>query len=542
MASPNWNEEARIPLGTNRENIYELAPTDFDNYRIEGLKHASKWPVAVTGLLLPYEPIRGVVEGENDHPLVKLILKLTERKYRFKNMDEFYEWLGLPLYNSPQETGKFHIPRPDDLPHEIKRMGIGVLNTDRGKALTFSCFACHSQNLFGKTIVGLTNKNSRTNQLFHLAKKTVPFIPNYLFQSLTDATDLERKQFHRTKKNLSFVASKLPLVLGLDTSLAQVGLSLSMREKNAYATRSVRSRRRPRPNRLNHFAADSKPAVWWNVKHKTRWLSDGSLVSGNPILTNFLWNEIGRGVDLKELEKWLQENREIVKELTAAVFATRPPRWHEIFPERKIDLLSAKRGQKIFRQSCQKCHGRYRKAWELPGSAELSLTDKTETIAISYHEQTPIKDVGTDSSRYQGMRYFARDLNRLAISKWMKARIVPTNGYVPPPLEGIWARYPYLHNNSIPSLCALMSAPKNRPKVFYQGPSKNKKTDYDFDCIGYPVGNHVPHSWRTEEQKFDTRRQGLSNKGHYKMFLDEDGKEKFNSRDKRDLIEFLKTL
>ena len=156
----------------------------------------------------------------------------------------------------------------------------------------------------------------------------------------------------RTKQNLKAVGVKQPQVLGLDTSLAQVALSLAKREQNAYATKSRRAQRRPRRNALSKKIADSKPAVWWNLKYKTRWLSDGSIVSGNPIHTNFLWNEIGRGADLKELEKWMEENEKTIQELTVAAFATEAPRWTDFFDVKTIDLEKAKREESHFKKLC----------------------------------------------------------------------------------------------------------------------------------------------------------------------------------------------
>ena len=46
------------------------------------------------------------------------------------------------------------------------------------------------------------------------------------------------------------------------------------------------------------------------------------MVAGNPILTNLLWNEIGRGTDLKELLSWVAKNKNKVDELTTAVFSS----------------------------------------------------------------------------------------------------------------------------------------------------------------------------------------------------------------------------
>ena len=44
-----------------------------------------------------------------------------------------------------------------------------------------------------------------------------------------------------------------------------------------------------------------------------------------------------------------------------------------------------------------------------------------------------------------------------------------THGYANQPLDGIWARAPYLHNGSVPTLRDLLNAPSERPKAFYRG-------------------------------------------------------------------------
>jgi hypothetical protein len=124
----------------------------------------------------------------------------------------------------------------------------------------------------------------------------------------------------------------------------------------------------------------------------------------------------------------------------------------------------------------------------------------------------------------------------------MQTDIVPQDGYAPPPLVGIWSRYPYFHNNSIPNLCALLTVAKDRPVRFYQGPSDNIDTDFDKNCIGYPLGQETPASWVQTEALVDTKRPGLSNIGHEKMLLKEDGTERFGPEDKKALMEFLKTL
>src|SRR6185312_8620849 len=148
-------------------------------------------------------------------------------------------------------------------------------------------------------------------------------IDPWLFQKTTGATDAEVELLSEMKQNIRRVGVKEPLVLGLDTSLAQVALSLDHRNADAEATPSHWYEFFPRDDKfLSHHPADSKPAVWWNLKYKDRWLSDGSVISGNPIFTNIIWNEIGRGADLTTLESWLADNGKIIQELVTAVFSS----------------------------------------------------------------------------------------------------------------------------------------------------------------------------------------------------------------------------
>ncbi len=78
-----------------------------------------------------------------------------------------------------------------------------------------------------------------------------------------------------------------------------------------------------------------------------------------------------------------------------------------------------------------------------------------------------------------------------------------TGGYLAPPLDGIWARAPYLHNGSVPTLRALLT--KNRPATFYRGNAAYDQLDGGF------VSNAVVTPGAAI---FDTTKSGNSNKGH----------------------------
>ncbi|MGZ3749270.1 MAG: c-type cytochrome [Pseudobdellovibrionaceae bacterium] len=534
---PDWSENSTSPVG---ENPYQLDRTLFPLFRDAGKIHAQIYPVAVTGMLPPYEPIRHLIEDSSTNPLREFLNSLVRGASGYHSMDDVLTHLGLHEYPQASDQGIYSVPYPQGIRPQYK-MGFGFIESSQGKGFSFSCAACHSANLFGKTVLGMTNRFPRANEFFMEAKNGSQFIQADLFKAYAHATEGETQMIRQLKESMKSVAVKKPLTLGLDTSLAQVSLSLNYRNQDAYASFSDFYAANPRPDILDFSPADSKPSVWWNLKYKNRWLSDGSVVSGNPILTNFLWNEIGRGGDLVKLESWLQQNEKILQEITTAVFSSEAPRFTDFFPAEKIDLEKAKAGEEVFNKTCSGCHGHYDKAWNLPNGDQLPLVEKLKTTAVRYPHQTQVKNVGTDPYRYRGMQSLEK-LNALAISKKNGILIRAQQGYVPPPLVGIWARWPYLHNNSIPSLCALLSPQKDRPLFYYSGEAQVPATDFDATCNGYPLGANTPKAWQDAKHLYDTRRSGMSNQGHDEGIFLENGRELLSPVQKSALIQFLQTL
>lgn len=540
-AQDQWSRDKEIL--SPRENIYELNSGTFHQTVMKGRKVALFYPVTVTELVIPYYPMKIFFDSDDQDPIRKIIFEMTKTVSPFKTMQEVYAWLGLhdfPRVPQPQTPN----PLPELSSSEMTLpMGATLMEKDGAEVMTFGCATCHSANLFGVKVLGLTNRFPRANEFFREGKRLIPYINTFIFKNVLQTTEEERLIMAHSKGIMKHVGVKRPAVLGLDTSLAQVALSLAKRKQDDYATKTELSYRFPRKNKLETMIADSKPAVWWNLKYKNRWLSDGSIVSGNPVHTNFLWNEIGRGADLKKLETWLIENKSTIEALTAAVFASKSPRYEKFMGIEAIDLERAKRGQAHYIQSCQKCHGTYEKGWDAENSSTLSKLELIQTTKTTYHKKTPIKDVGTDPGRYLGMKEFAEDLNRLQISKSIGTIVEPQKGYVPPPLDGIWARWPYFHNNSIPNLCALLTKGSKRPVSFYMGEAKDKSLDFDQNCVGYPLAEKTPTSWKKNSDYFyDTRKEGLSNQGHDERIFLNNGEEIYSVEQKLELIEFLKTL
>lgn len=540
LASSEWTEGKPIPPN-GRPNILNLSNEEQSQYVHAGQLHAQFYPVTVTGALPPYRPVKSFLEERSSNPLKELFRKMGRLFSGYKNFDDILKGLGLHPYPAATDTGLYQVSWPQEgRPHH--RMGVGFIERQGATGFTFSCATCHSSNLFGKTVLGMTNRFPRANEFFVQAKSLTPYLNPWLFKVSTGASDEEVRLLTSTLYNLDRVEVKRPIVLGLDTSLAQVALSLNKRKLDPWATPDLKIQKHPRRDPfLDDNPADSKPAVWWNLKYKNRWLSDGSVLSGNPIVTNILWNEIGRGTDLQLLDLWIMNNMKTIDEITAAVFATEAPRITDFFPEEKIQLDRAKRGEILFKQNCAKCHGHYDKAWSLPESSQWPLKDQIQTVQVRYKENTPVVDVGTDPYRRLGMKSL-EELNRLEISKRYGVKVQAQPGYVPPPLVGIWARWPYFHNNSIPNLCALLTPSAKRPRYYFAGAANDPSKDFDFECNGYPLGAKTPDNWKKSILLYDTRKKGMSNSGHDERIFIKDGKEIFSTQDKKDLIHFLQTL
>lgn len=551
---PDWSRNAKLPGNRiceihkgkeycyrdgNRANIYELNEDELEKAKEKGAKHTLFYPVKSTPLMAPYKILERMFDSSQNSAIRNLIYRVARRISNFNSFEDVYDWIGLNDYpNSAAQNGPNTIPFMGQI--EDDPMGVTIDDRHGEKGLTISCAACHSSDLFGVKVLGLQNRFPKANEVFRVGKSALSKTPTFLFKTLFKPSNGDLQIFKDAKNALKYVGVKQPVVLGLDTSLAQVGLSLARRAQDEYATMLPHHARRPRRSELDKERADSKPQNWWNLKYKTKWLSDGSIISGNPVHTNFLWNEIGRGADLKKLEQWMLNNKEVVNNITAFVFSTKAPLYDNFFPG-EIDIFKAKKGQKLFLKNCSGCHGKYEKGWDNPLTTEYK--DQIKTTKVWYHEQTIVKNVGTDPLRARGMKYFADDLNRLKISKTIGTEVIEQDGYIPPPLVGIWSRWPYFHNNSVPTLYDVITPSNQRPKKYIAVAAIDKELDFDKEKNGYPLPNLIREEFRNDrEYHYDTTKKGMSNSGHTKMLLDENGSEKFTHENKLEIIEYLKTL
>ncbi len=194
------------------------------------------------------------------------------------------------------------------------------------------------------------------------------------------------------------------------------------------------------------------------------------------------------------------------------------------FPQSEsIDQALAARGRELYAAYCADCHG-------MGGETGYDYDTKRYR---GLGRVVDLDDIATDPGRWKSYtENFAAAQNLLyAGYPWRFKEFRKTEGYANHPLDGIWARSPYLHNGSVPTLRDLLEPKDQRPEVWYRGSDV-----FDFDKVGY-------HSDGTGASKdtlfeYDTKQLGNNNGGHEGAAY---GTE-LAPADKDALVEYMKTL
>ena len=155
---------------------------------------------------------------------------------------------------------------------------------------------------------------------------------------------------------------------------------------------------------------------------------------------------------------------------------------------------------------------------------------KNGFVGVAIGRVTAAADIGTDRHRLDSYTpvFAANQYSLFPESPYRFRRFRKTGGYANHPLDGIWARAPYLHNGSVPTLRDLLEPVARRPAVFYRGYDV-----YDRERVGF-IGTVAEERGR-RFFRYDTTVPGNSNAGHeYGTTLSDD--------DKRALVEYMKTF
>ncbi len=367
---------------------------------------------------------------------------------------------------------------PDDL--NGSQPALGYATDDNGN-WSMNCLACHGGKVAGKVIPGLPNS--------HTALQTL-------------AEDVRAVKINQGKalSHLDLGSLQMPLSTTNGTTNAVVfGIVLGA-YRNPDMTVDLQRKLPP----LLHHDVDAPP--FWNVKKKRSLYADGFAPKTARPLMQFIM--LPR-VTPAQLTAWEPDFEDIL----SWIESLEAPRYPF-----EIDQELASRGEVVFNKNCASCHGTY----GLQGHYEQKV------IAID--------EIGTDPVRLKSLSPEHRNWMKQGWLSRFGQDPVETNpeGYVAPPLDGIWASGPYLHNGSVPTLWHLLHA-DSRPVVW-----KRTENGYAPDRVGLEIESFekIPASVKAaahHRRYFDTRLPGKSSAGHLYP-------ETLNEAEKRSVLEYLKTL
>lgn len=206
------------------------------------------------------------------------------------------------------------------------------------------------------------------------------------------------------------------------------------------------------------------------------------------------------------------ESREVdshINDVLAYIYSLEPPKYPN-----PVNKQLVKEGGVVFVQHCSKCHGNYGGNEEYPNLLIPESIIRTDSLLFTNNFQSP-----------QFIDWFNRS--------WFAqgdhpARLEPFNGYIAPPLDGIWITAPYLHNGSVPDLEGVLNS-RSRP-AYWSRDFDNPQ--YDYNRVGW---KYAPQTAPGGATVYNTTLPGYGNYGH--TFGD-----KLSDKERRSVIEYLKTL
>jgi hypothetical protein len=363
------------------------------------------------------------------------------------------------------------------------RRAVGMFEEKHeGKAVVaFGCVFCHSGRAAGRLIVGLGNKRVDVGSMGSLGHAVSG--PSPLTSALKDP-----RWTNRTK--------------GLVPD--------SLIQRWFYRTAGLEM-----PSDLP-AAAVKVPHLWgYREKRRAGLFCDGLGDGSAPGWTAMV--ELATGQTAETVRGY----RDRLEQIEHAIEDLLPPAYPFI-----TETALAERGRAVFEETCSGCHGSYRRdarglpVFDAPRHVdwETVATDRLRLLCV-----TP---------------QFRKLIAANPLSDLIRATDLPP-GYFAPRLEGVWARFPYLHNASVPTVRDLLTEPTRRPTVWSLRDA-GEASRFDEEALGLKIDRGTAAGLRREAARgnrdvFSTDRAGHSNQGHaFGTTLP--------AESKRALIEYLKTI
>jgi hypothetical protein len=388
--------------------------------------------------------------------------------------------------------------------HQGEIIGIKTVKYKNLHVGVLGCVACHSGKAAGQHIVGIGNKNIDPGKIgmdgVRIEKR---------FKALTDA--LVRTHLLKKSKTWSALEDRSirlmekladPRMSALTQGLVPVSLVGSW----FYEMDQTRA-----PD--HGYIGAVKVPSWFGFEKKLQagQFADG-IGRGHPPGW-IIGVEITSGQTPEQVRAYFGK----VEKAVSLISALTPPPYPFT-----IDRARADRGKTIFDRTCAKCHGTY--SYHPDGKPVYEVP-----------KFIPLEKIGTDPDRldYVTPDFLTRVLRSPLQDLIQLSEQAGQRKYIAPRLHAIWARFPYLHNGSVPTIRDLLEKASDRPVRFSL---KDAGERYRFDPVRMGLTRvEIPASATPDRVIYDTRLHGQTNQGHEK-FID------LSPTEKDEIIEYLKTL
>jgi mono/diheme cytochrome c family protein len=432
--------------------------------------------------------------------------KIEASTQRVGNADEGFKYLTTGNYLSsgiPLEIYKlaFGANDPDDLGRTGDGKGVNyafnAVTAENGvKIAVNSCLSCHADKLNGQVLVGLGNTTADNSIDLNQQLDRVDAIVQFRYGKASP----EWKAYEAYSRGFHAVAPFIKTeVRGINPADKIFAALSAFRDKNNLTWLAT-----PQFTIPTRTVPTDVPA-WWLLKKKNALYFNGlgkgdhaSLMSSASLVT------------LKDTAEARQIDARF-PDVVAYLKTLKAPKYP--YP---IDQTLASKGKMVFLDNCSKCHGTYDAVPTYPNYLVDVKTIGTDPALANEYENYPFYHTWYNDS------WFAK--------KSPKSQLIPQKGYVSPPLDGIWATAPYLHNGSIPSIEALLNS-TTRPK-YWSRLFENTTAEYNTTQVGWKYTNETA---KKDNLTYDTTLYGYGNQGHYYG-------DKLSADDRKAVIEYLKTL
>ncbi|MEM8525698.1 MAG: c-type cytochrome [Bacteroidota bacterium] len=387
-----------------------------------------------------------------------------------------------------KKVGKSN-PANEDLPYFTN-----VFETQNGtKVVTGNCFTCHAAPLDGEIYLGIGNYASDYRANLSSFGKVMTKVVNVSYgKESTAAAD-----FQDFNRYLSAIAPAIETDQIGSNPAARLAEACMQHRNPCDLTYTAEEQY---PSDDFNIACDVPPL--WHVKKKNALYYNAN---GKGDFTKLLMQASVLGIPDSTYARAVQKN---FVDVLAWLESLEPPKYPY-----EVDASLANEGKALFEKNCSSCHGTYGEKETYPNKVVNLNLLKTDSLYATYALSSNITD-------WYNKSWFATSQPR--------SRLEPHYGYIAPPLDGIWATAPYLHNGSVPTIDALLNS-KTRPTYW----NRNIE-NYEFDevKVGWQYKGKGDGSGK---MTYDTTIPGYGNGGHY--FGD-----KLKDEERKAVLEYLKTL